>query len=196
VALILYGILLATCVEISRQLVLAFTFVFGPLVLASYVYGLSHAEKPIELWGGVPEAWRVYIVPFMFLAALGFLMYWYIVFFQFDESIMRSLRWPWAESDGNGATRLLIAYAAFLIPSALWIESTIMHLENNFAWTQYLVIGTLLVTSIGNIMLGLLAFGAYQDGVEGSSLMIIGAIMLAIQCILNDFVIWIYKFPW
>jgi len=53
-----------------------------------------------------------------------------------------------------------------------------------------------LFTSIGNIMLGLLAFGAHQDGVDGSALMIIGAIMLAIQCILNDFVIWVYKFPW
>ena len=51
-------------------------------------------------------------------------------------------------------------------------------------------------TSIGNVMLGLLAYGAYQDGIEGSSLMIAGAIMLAIQCILNDFVIWVYKFPW
>jgi len=188
--------LLATYVEITRQLVLTFTFVFGPLVLASYVYGLSHAEKPIELWGGVPEVWRIYIVPFMFVAAFGFLMYWYIVFFQFDESVMSSLRWPWTKSDGNGATRLLIAYAVFLIPSALWIESTILHIENDYAWTQYLVIGVLLATSIGNVMLGLLAFGAYQDGMEGSFLMVLGAIMLAIQCILNDFVIWVYKFPW
>jgi len=188
--------LLATCMEITRQLVLAFTFVFGPLVLASYVYGLSHAERPMELWGGVPEAWRTYIVPFMFVAALGFLLYWYIVFFQMEESIVSSLRWPWTESDGNGEIRLLLAYAVFLIPSALWIESTILHIENDYAWTQYLVIGMLLFTSIGNIMLGLLAFGAHQDGVDGSALMIIGAIMLAIQCILNDFVIWVYKFPW
>ncbi len=188
--------LLATFVEITRQLVLAFTFVFGPLVLASYVYGLSHAEKPMDLWGGVPEGWRTYIVPFMFVAALGFLIYWYIVFFQLDESVVSSLRWPWGESDGNGEVRLLLAYAVFLIPSALWIESTVLHIENEYAWTQYLVIGTLLFTSIGNVMLGLLAYGAYQDGIEGSSLMIAGAIMLAIQCILNDFVIWVYKFPW
>jgi len=188
--------LLAMIVEITRQVVLAFTFVLGPLVLASYVYGVSHAEQPMELWGGIPESWRSYIVPFMFVAALGFLMYWYIVFFQFEETMVSSLRWPWTESDGNGNTRLLIAYAAFLIPSALWIESTILHMENDYAWTQYLVIGTLLFTSIGNVMLGLLAYGAYQDGFEGSTIMIIGAIMLAIQCILNDFVIWVYKFPW
>lgn len=189
-------LLLGRGVEVTRQLVLAFTFLFGPLVLASYAYGISHAEKPMDLWGGIPEAWRTYIIPFMFVAALGFLMYWYIVFFQFDDATMGSLRWPWGDSDGKGATRLLLAYALILIPSALWIESTILHMENDFAWTKTLVIGTLLLTSIGNVMLGLLAFGAHQDGIDGSVLMMAGAVMLAIQCILNDFVIWVYKFPW
>ena len=149
-----------------------------------------------ELWGGVPETWRGYIVPFMFVAAFGFLMYWYIVFFKFDESAIQSLRWPWGESDGGGATRLLIAYFLFLIPSALWIESTILHIENDYSWTPVLVIGTLFLTSVGNLMLGLLAYGSYHDGISGAGLMIVGAVMLGIQCILNDFIIWVYKFPW
>ena len=135
-------------------------------------------------------------MPFMFIAALGFLIYWYVIFFQFDDSSFESLRWPWIDSDGNGATRLLIAYALILIPSALWIESTIFHIENDFSWTPILVIGTLFLTSIGNVMLGLLAYSSYRDGVNGSLQMIVGAIMLGIQCILNDFIIWVYKFPW
>ena len=182
--------------EVKRQIVLIFTLVFGPLVLASYVYGVSHAQDPKELWGGVPESWQSYIVPFMFVAALGFLIYWYVVFFQFEESALGAMRWPWSESDGNGAYRLLISYAIFLIPSALWIESTIFHMENSHSWTPIIVIGTLFLTSVGNVMLGLLAYGSYQDGIEGSGLMILGAFLLAIQCILNDFVIWVYKFPW
>ena len=182
--------------EVTRQLVLVFTLLFGPLVLASYAYGLSHAEKPMDLWGGIPETWRGYIVPFMFVAAFGFLMYWYIVFFKFDESAIQSLRWPWGESDGDGATRLLIAYFLFLIPSALWIESTILHIENDYSWTPVLVIGALFLTSVGNLMLGLLAYGSYHDGISGAGLMIVGAVMLGIQCILNDFIIWVYKFPW
>ena len=182
--------------EVTRQLVLIFTFVFGPLVLASYVYGVSHAERPAELWGGIPESWQIYIVPFMFIAAFGFLMYWYIVFFQFDEATLGSMRWPWGESDGNGASRLLVAYFLILIPSALWIESTIFHMENDYSWTPILVIGTLFLTSVGNLILGLLAYGAYQDGIDGAGLMVAGAFMLGIQCILNDFVIWVYKFPW
>jgi len=118
------------------------------------------------------------------------------VFFQLEESVSDSLRWPWEESRGNGANRLLIAYGLILIPSSLWIESTIFHIENDYSWTPFLVVGTLILTSVGNIMLGLLAYSAYLDGVEGSTLMMIGSVMLGIQCILNDMVIWVYKFPW
>lgn len=182
--------------EITRQLVLIFTFVFGPLVLASYVYGISHADKPHDLWGGIPLSWQTYIVPFMFIAAAGFLIYWWIVFFQFDQDTFSSLHWPWGNSDGNGAIRLLLAYALVLIPSALWLESTLFHLSNNYSWTPVLVIGILMMVAIGNIMLGLLAYGAYQDGVNGSGLMMIGAVMLGIQCIVNDCIIWSLKFPW
>ena len=182
--------------EITRQLVLIFTFVFGPLVLASYVYGISHADKPQDLWGGIPLSWQAYIVPFMFIAAAGVLIYWWIVFFQFDQDTFSSLHWPWGYSDGNGAIRLLLAYALVLIPSALWLESTLFHLSNNYSWTPVLVIGILMMVAIGNIMLGLLAYGAYQDGVNGSGLMMIGAVMLGIQCIVNDCIIWSLKFPW
>jgi len=189
-------VFLAVFMEVTRQLVLTFTFIFGPLVLVSYAYGLSHAEKPSDLWGGVPESWQTYIVPFMFIAAIGFLVYWYIVFFQFEGASIDSLRWPWRESDDKGASRLLLAYALILIPSALWIESTILHIGNDYSWTSILVIGVLFLTSVGNVMLGLLAYGAYQDGIDGSGIMIVGAIMLGIQCIVNDFMIWVYKFPW
>ena len=182
--------------EITRQLVLVFTFVMGPMVLASYAYGVSHSEDPTELWGGIPESWQTFIVPFMFLAAIGFIMYWYIVFFYFEEGVMDSLRWPWGDSDGMGASRLLLTFALIMIPSALWLESTIFHMENDYSWTPILVVGTLLLTSIGNVMMGLIAVSAYQDGLDRSSLMIVGSVFMAIQCILNDFVIWAYKFPW
>ena len=182
--------------DISRRQVLGFTLVFGPLVLISYAYGLSHVGDPNSLWGGVPLSWQTYIVPFMFIAAFGFLLYWYTAFYHLDETTLSSMRWPGGTSDGKGAKRLLLSYALFLIPSALWIESTIFHIENHYPWTFLLVIGTLFLTSMGNVMLGLLAYGSYRDGVKGSGKMIIGAILLAIQCILNDFIIWVYKFPW
>ena len=62
----------------------------------------------------------------MFVAALGFLIYWYIVFFQLMSLLLVPL-------DGHGESmamvvRLLLAYAVFLIPYALWIEIKILHI--------------------------------------------------------------------
>ena len=78
----------------------------------------------------------------------------------------------------------------------LWIDSTIFHMNNSYSWTPILVIGILALASVGNIMLGLLAYGAMQDGVEGSRIMLLGSVFLGIQVILNDLIIWSAKFPW
>ena len=106
--------------KVSRNFVRTFIFIFGTLVLVSYLYGLSHASDKEALWGGIPWSQAQMIVPFMFLAAFGFLMYWWIILYQNDVSMMESLRWPWGESDGGGGARLLLAFALVVIPSALW----------------------------------------------------------------------------
>ena len=182
--------------EVTREFIRTFTFITGPLVLLSYVYALSRLEDKTSLWGGIPTTWVTFIVPFMLLAAVGFLMYWWIALFQIDVAVFESLRWPWAESDGNGGQRLLLAYALFLIPSALWIDSTMFHMSNSYSWTPFLVIGILALASVGNIMFGLLAYGAWQDGVDGAGLMLLGSVFLGIQVILNDLIMWSAKFPW
>jgi hypothetical protein len=182
--------------EITREIVLSATIILGPIVLASYAYGISHAEDGAALWGGIPESWRSVNVACMFIAATGYLMFWWIALFQLEVSTLEALRWPWGESDGEGMSRLLLAYLLILIPSALWIESTIFHLSSDYSWTPILVVGILFLVAVGNVMLGMMAYGAYQDGVDGAGLMFAGAVMLGLQCIVNDFVIWSYKFPW
>ena len=182
--------------EVSREMIRTFTFIAGPLVLVSYGLALSKMDDKAALWGGIPSSWITYIVPFMFLAAIGFLMYWWVALFKLDVAVLESLHWPWGESDGKGAQRLLFAYAMFLIPSMFWIDSTRMHINNDYAWTPFLVIGILALASIGNIMFGLLAYGAYQDGIDGSGLMLLGSIFLGIQVIVNDLIVWSAKFPW
>ena len=100
--------------EVTREFIRTFTFIAGPLVLVSYGLALSKMDDKTALWGGIPGSWITYIVPFMFLAAIGFLMYWWVALFQIEVSVLESLRWPWGESDGKGAQRLLLAYALFL----------------------------------------------------------------------------------
>ena len=58
--------------EVSRELVRTMVFVFGPMVLASYVIGIRRMDDPMELWGGIPESWRSLNVMCMFIAAAGF----------------------------------------------------------------------------------------------------------------------------
>ena len=82
------------------------------------------------------------------------------------------------------------------VPSALWIESTGLHLRNPSDFTPLLVVGTLLLAGIGNVMLGLLAFSAYQDDIPRASWLLFGAFAVSIQCIINDLIIWSWKFPW
>ena len=148
--------------QVTRNFVRIFIFIFGNLVLVSYLYGLSHASDTDALWGGIPWSQAQFIVPFMFLAAFGFLMYWWIILYQNEASVMESLRWPWGESDGSGGARLLLAFALVVIPSALWLEATIFHIENEYSWTPILVVGVLMLASVGNILMGLLAYSAYH----------------------------------
>ena len=92
--------------------------------------------------------------------------------------------------------RLFLAYFLFLVPSMLWLETTLFHMNNDYSWTPFLVIGNLTLVSIGNIMLGLLAYSAYQDGFESANVMLIGSLLLAIQCIILDGIVWNVKYPW
>ena len=83
--------------EVSRQLLRIFVSIFGTMVLVSYLYGVSHASDKDALWGGIPWSQAKFIVPFMFVAAFGFLMYWWIILYQNDASVIAELRWPLGE---------------------------------------------------------------------------------------------------
>ena len=60
--------------KVTRSTVRICCFIFGPLVLLSYVYTLSKMEDPMALWGGIPENLRSVNVFCMFVAATGFLI--------------------------------------------------------------------------------------------------------------------------
>jgi hypothetical protein len=60
--------------DITRQFIRICVIIFGILVLLSYVYGLSKAEDKMVLWGGIPHSWIKFIVPWMFIAAIGWLI--------------------------------------------------------------------------------------------------------------------------
>tara|TARA_B100000902_G_scaffold396939_1_gene459246 strand:- start:1104 stop:1655 length:552 start_codon:yes stop_codon:yes gene_type:complete len=182
--------------EISRDTLRLFSTIVGGFILVAYAYGVSRMEDATALWGGVSGSLQRFSIFFMFVAAIGYLIFWWMVLFRMDPASLADLRWPWGESDGEGTGRLLLAFTLFLIPSMLWLESTGYHLRTDATWTPALVIGILLLVAIGNVMFGLLGYSAHMDGHPEGKWMIIGAFAISIQCILNDLIIWSWKFPW
>ena len=184
--------------EVSRELVRTVVFILGPMVLASYVIGLRRMEDPMSLWGGIPESWRPLNVACMFVAAAGFLIAWWQLLFSWEYLVVEGIGWPWSgEVDTGGHARLLIAMLLILIPSMLWLELTRIHIETDTALTQWLVIGNLWLVVCGNVLLIMMGWVAWQSGVDGTGILpFIGGLMLGIQVIVNDGVLWVWKYPW
>ena len=180
----------------ARQKLRWFTIVFGLLVLVSYVYGLSHAEDKAALWGGVPATWQIGITCCMGLAAVGFLTYWWVSLFRWEETTIAKMCWPWQTPDTHGMRRLLGAYALLLIPSALWLEATLYHMTQPSSWSHLLSIGTLTFAAAGAISLTLLGYASWKQDLPGAKRMTIGGLMVCLQVVINDWIIWTLHFPW
>ena len=51
----------------------------GVAVLGGYVYALlNHPDTGNDLWGGIPQNWRAWIVTSMFIAAFGYIIAMYL----------------------------------------------------------------------------------------------------------------------
>jgi len=183
--------------EFTRETVRLALYITGPLVLASYAFGISRMENPNVLWGGIPESWRTLNVSCMFVAAIGFLIMWWFFLYRWDMALVETVQWPWTEGDSGGYTRLMIAFLLVTIPSIFWLELTALHMRTDADWTKWLVIINLWLVCLGNILLGLFAWSAHQQSIDADSIWpVIGAFMLGIQVIVNDGIIWTIKYPW
>lgn len=182
--------------QINQDNLKLFTAVAGFFVLLSYVYGVWKAPDRSALWGGIEGGLLKFSAAFMFIAAAGYLLMWYTLFFSMSSEEFDSLRWIFSDRSGSGAKALFVAFLLFLIPSMLWLESTSFHLRTDYSWTPVLVIGILALASIGNIIFILIGLAANADGASYGLTIAIGGLMISIQCILNDLIIWSLKFPW
>ena len=182
--------------QINQDNLKLLTAVAGFFVLLSYVYGVWKAPDRTALWGGIEGGLLKFSATFMFVAAAGYLLMWYTLFFSMSSEEFDSLRWIFSDKAGSGVTALFVAFLMFLIPSMLWLESTSFHMRTDYSWTPILVIGILALASIGNIMFILIGFAANADGTSYGLTIAIGGLMISIQCILNDLIIWSLKFPW
>jgi len=133
----------------------------------------------------------------MFVSAIGFLIMWWFFLYHWDAATVEQIQWPWNDGNSGGHSRLLIAFLLITIPSMLWLELTAFHIRTDYDWTKWIVIGNLWLVCLGNILLGLLAWNAYQQDLASNTIWpVIGAVMLAIQVIGNDGILWVVKYPW
>ena len=78
----------------KRATVFWFTNLVGPLILASYWRGVGAVDDPLVYWGDVPPSMQSFIVPWMFVAAAGYLLMWQRFFFAWDEETVASCTGP------------------------------------------------------------------------------------------------------
>lgn len=183
--------------KISRETVRLAVIISGILVLASYVFGIWRMDDARSLWGGIPESWRTINTSMMFVAATGFLIAWWILLYYWEPAVVEQIQWPWSQGTDGGYGRLLLAFMLITIPSMFWLETTILHQQIQNDWTQWLVIGNLWLACTGNILLGLLAYSAWQSGIASYAVWpLVGSVMLSLQVILNDGILWVLKYPW
>tara|TARA_B100000900_G_scaffold415541_1_gene445885 strand:+ start:1521 stop:2063 length:543 start_codon:yes stop_codon:yes gene_type:complete len=177
----------------NRRTVFWFTNIVGPLILVSYWRGVGAFDDPTVYWGDVPERMQSFIVPWMFVAAAGYLMMFQRFFFAWTEDEVASLHWPGKVSDGKGVQRLFLLYAAFLLTSLVWIDLTRMYIQGPSTINAIAIVAVLATAGLASVGFGVLAWPA-RERLAGAKIAIAGSAMLAIQCMWWDAVYWVLNF--
>ena len=114
----------------KRTTVFWFVNIVGPLILLSYWRGVAAFDDPTVYWGNVSERMQGLIVPWMFVAAAGYLMMFHRFFLAWSEEE----RSPPCTGRGRKTMGTVFGvffglYAAFLLTSMVWIDLTRLYIE-------------------------------------------------------------------
>jgi hypothetical protein len=162
----------------------------GVAVLGSYAQGLlNHPDIGNRLWGEVPEAIRPFYVGCMFLAAAGYMIFTYYLFFRVDPKTARI-----GGRFGFGVYNIL--YLVILFPSTLWMPLTFRMLENPSSALWLVIRLVLWSVGLGSIgLVGALLSLRPRQPQRTYWLATIGSIAFTIQTGLLDAIIWVVYFP-
>lgn len=173
----------------QRRNLLLLIAVGGISVLGSYVPAFSNNPGLVDaLWGGVPDSLRVFYTPNMLLAAASFFPATYALGFATPTESFK-------ESTGFSFGMLLAAYAAILIPSALWLPLTALYIEAPSTLGWWAVRIDLFIVGIGATLLGWMLFQLARRGpawIWGAAILFV---FFWLQTAVLDAVIWPYHYP-
>ena len=177
----------------KRSTVFWFANIVGPLILVSYWRGVSAFPDPNVYWGDVSEGMRTIIVPWMFVAAAGYLLMMHRFFLSWSEEEVASLHYPWQRNDGHGVRRLFVLYAAFLLCSVVWIDLTRIYIESPSSLGMVAIVAVLWTAGLASVGFGVLAWPA-RERLPGARWVVLGSVMLSIQCTWWDAIYWVANF--
>lgn len=162
----------------------------GIAVLGSYAHGLiTHPMTRGEAWGEVPAALEPLYTLNMLLAAAGYFLFTYFVFFRLDPERVRV-----ANRFGFGVFNAL--YAMILIPAALWMPLTFAMLDAPGAGLWFAIRTVLALTGIGSLgLFAAIATVKPHEAPRSRRLALIGCSAFALQTAVLDALVWPYYFP-
>ena len=110
--------------ESRRRSLLLLIAIGGTAVLASYALAFVWSPASADaLWGDLPQEWHGFYTVNMWLAAIGFFPVTFVLGWKTPLDAFAT----WA---GASWSTMMRAYAAILIPSALWLPLTALHVED------------------------------------------------------------------
>ena len=119
----------------------------GIAVLGGYLYALlNHPNTGNDLWGGIPQNWRAWIVTSMFIAAFGYIIAMY--YFIYRDGL--DVKFFWGKTE---ASVMVIILVLFFVSASMWIHSTFAYLEMPAAGTWNLIQFELRVTAISILLI-------------------------------------------
>jgi len=157
----------------------------GALVIGSYLYGLlKHAGDINDLWGGASEVFKIVNIPFMILAAIGFLGFTYFILFKIDAGEVKI-------ANRFGFSLFYAIYILILFPSAFWMPLTFVMISspNDGIWIAIRLI--LAVVGIASLALLLVLF-SLRSKYTGITywIALLGATAFSIQTFIFDTFLW------
>jgi hypothetical protein len=161
----------------------------GILVLGSYVIAANTYSGEIsDFWGGVSEDIVPFYTIFIFLAALGYFLFSYYVFFviKTDKLILNRFSY----------NVFHVLYGLILIPSALWMPLTAQALTSESGFVILLVRLILIIVGVSSIVLTFI-LAKSKDKLHRlpHTLAVVGGILFSIQTTLFDAILWSVQFP-
>ena len=159
--------------------------ILGSFLLFTYYRGVTNnPEIASKLWGGVPVYLTNYILVFMFIGAIGYFFFTYYLIFKINHSTVLFF-------NQYSFSFIIVLYLLILAPSCLWIDLSILYIENGDPLLWKTIIGILYTVGVSSIILLVALLNIYpQNNSTAYRLAIYGCACFSFHTMFLDGLLW------